>query len=79
MDDGQYNAGEGYKGTGLRCGFFCSTPDKAQATEACWVEANNLVGNDINADDRARRVFFSQCMLRNGYDSDGIYVGIQPK
>jgi hypothetical protein len=30
-------------------------------------------------DDRARRVYFNQCMLRNGYNSDGNYVGIQPK
>ena len=79
IDDGQLNAGEGYKGISLRCGFFCSTPDKAQVTEACWEEANNRVSQDFMADDRARRIYFSQCFLRNGYDSDGRYVGIPPK
>ena len=79
IDDGQLNAGEGYKGIGVRCGFFCSTPDKAQVTEACWVEANNRVERDFMGDDRARRVYFSQCYLRNGYDSDGRYIGIPPK
>ena len=78
-DDGQSNAGEGYKGIGVRCGFFCSTPEKAQVTEACWEEANNLVGQDFMGDDRARRTYFSQCFLRNGYNSDGRYVGIRPK
>jgi len=77
--DGQYNAGEGYKGIGYRCGFFCSTPDKAQVTEACWEEANNRVGLDFMGDDRARRTYFNQCYLRNGYDSDGRYIGIPPK
>jgi len=79
IDNGQYNAGEGYKGMGFRGGFSLSTPHKAKVTEACWGEANNLTKNDFRADDRARRAYFSQCMLRNGYDSDGRYVGIPPK
>jgi hypothetical protein len=79
IDDGQYNAGEGYKGNGFRCGFSCSTPDKAQVTEACWVEATNRVGQDFMADDRARRIYFNQCYLRNGYDTDGKYIGIPPE
>ena len=48
-------------------------PHKVLVSEACWIEANNLVKGDFRADDRARRVYFSQCMLRNGYDADGNY------
>jgi len=59
-----------------RGGYSRTTPHKALVSEACWIEANNLVKGDFRADDRARRVYFSQCMLRNGYDSDGNYVGI---
>ena len=64
IDKGQYNSGEAYKGAGLRMGYTIATPDKAQVTEACWVEANNRVGRDFMADDRSRRVYFSQCMLK---------------
>jgi len=74
------NAGEDYKaGYPPRGGYVRTTPDKALVTEACWIEANNRLGLDFLADDRARRMYFSQCMLRNGYDADGKYVGIPPK
>jgi hypothetical protein len=80
IDDGLYNAGEGYKsGYAPRSGYTRTTPHKALVTEACYIEANNKAGRDFNADDRARRVYFSQCMLQNGYDADGNYVGIPPK
>ena len=62
-----------------RGGYATTTSDKALVTEVCWVEANKLVKGDFRADDRARRVYFSQCMLRNGYNADGNYVGIPPK
>ena len=72
----EYNYRSGYPPRG---GFASTTQDKAQVTEACWAEANKLVKGDFRADDRARRVYFNQCMLRNGYDSDGNYVGIPPE
>ena len=59
-----------------RGGYSRTTPHKALVSEACWIEANNLVGQDFMGDDRTRRVYFSQCMLRNGYNDDGNYVGI---
>ena len=62
-----------------RGGYTLTTPNKAQVTEACIIEADNLVKGDFRADDRARRIYFSQCMLKNGYDTDGNYVGIPPK
>ena len=72
--------GEDYKsGYTPRGGYSRTTSHKALVTEACYIEANNLAGRDFMADDRARRVYFSQCMLRNGYDADGNYVGIPPK
>ncbi|MGW8287874.1 MAG: hypothetical protein ACWGOD_06485 [Desulfobulbales bacterium] len=73
--------GEDYKsGSPPRGGYSRTTPHKALVTEACWIEANNLIGDeDFRADDRARRVYFNQCMLKNGYDADGNYVGIPPK
>ena len=74
--------GEGYNyrgGYSPRAGYTSTTSHKAQVTEACWEEANNRVGLDYFADDRARRIYFSQCYLRNGYDSDGKYIGIPPK
>jgi len=75
--------GEGYNYRGgypPRAGYTSATSHKALVTEACHIEATNLAGaKDINADDRAKRVYFNQCMLRNGYDSDGNYIGIPPK
>ena len=73
--------GEDYRtGYPPRAGYTSTTPHKALVSEACNIEANNLVGDkDFMADDRARRVYFSQCMLRNGYNAAGNYVGIPPK
>jgi hypothetical protein len=73
--------GEDYRsGYPPRGGYSRTTPHKALVSEACNIEANNLViAEDFMGDDRARRVYFSQCMLRNGYDTDGNYVGIPPK
>ncbi len=62
-----------------RGGYSRTTPHKALVSEACWMEANNSVKDGFLGDDRARRVYFSQCMLRNGYNADGNYVGIPPK
>ena len=73
--------GEEYRsGYPPRGGYSRTTPHKALVSEACWIEANNFVtADDFMGDDRARRVYFSQCMLRNGYDADGNYVGIPGK
>lgn len=72
--------GENYRsGYPPRGGFTRTTSHKALVTEACWIEASELMEGDFRADDRARRVYFSQCMLRNGYDTDGNYVGIPPE
>jgi len=72
--------GEDYRsGSPPRGGYSRTTPHKALVTEACWIEANSLVKGDFRGDDRARRVYFNQCMLKNGYDADGNYVGIPPK
>lgn len=73
--------GEDYRtGYPPRGGYTSTTQHKALVSEACNIEANNLVGDgDFMADDRARRVYFSQCMLRNGYNAAGNYVGIPPK
>ena len=62
-----------------RAGYTITSQHKALVSEACNIEANNLVSADFMGDDRTRRVYFSQCMLRNGYDADGNYVGIPPK
>ena len=80
-DKGHNIEGEDYRsGYPPRGGYSRTNPHKALVTEACNTEANNLVSDeDFRADDRARRVYFSQCMLRNGYDADGNYVGILPK
>jgi len=80
IDKGQ-NAGEDYRsGSPPRAGYTRTTSHKVLVTEACTIEANNLAGaSDFMADDRARRVYFNQCMLRNGYDADGNYIGIPPK
>jgi len=80
IDKGNNIEGEDFRsGYPPRGGYTRTNPNKAQTSEACWIEANNLVEGDFRADDRARRVYFSQCMLRNGYDADGNYVGIPPK
>jgi len=81
IDKGHNNEGENYRtGYPPRGGYTVTTSHKAQVTETCHIEATNLAGaEDFNADDRARRVYFSQCMLRNGYDTDGNYVGIPPQ
>ena len=74
--------GEGFRmrsGYPPRAGYTVTSSHKALVTEACMIEANNLMKNDFRADDRARRIYFSQCMLKNGYDTDGNYVGVQPK
>ena len=72
--------GENYRsGYPPRGGYSRTTPHKALVSEACNIEANNLVGADFMGDDRTRRVYFSQCMLRSGYNADGNYVGIPPK
>ena len=73
--------GEDYRsGYPPRGGYSRTTPHKALVSEACNIEANNLVtAEDFMGDDRARRVYFSHCMLRNGYDADGNYVGIPPE
>ena len=79
-DKGHNIEGEGYRsGYPPRGGYTRTNPNKALASEACTIEANNLMKGDFRADDRSRRVYFSQCMLRNGYDADGNYVGIPPK
>ena len=62
-----------------RAGYTITSPHKALVSEACTIEANNLMKGDFRADDRSRRVYFSQCMLRNGYDADGNYAGIPSK
>jgi hypothetical protein len=81
IDKGHNIEGEDYRsGYPPRGGYSRTTPHKALVSEACNIEANNLViAEDFMGDDRARRVYFSQCMLRNGYDTDGNYVGILPK
>jgi len=81
IDKGNNIEGGDYRsGSPPRGGYSRITPHKALVSEACYIEANNLVsGQDFMADDRARRVYFSQCMLRNGYDADGNYIGIPRK
>ena len=81
IDKGHNIEGGDYRsGSPPRGGYSTTTPHKALVSEACDIEANNLVsGQDFMADDRARRVYFSQCMLRNGYDADGNYIGIPRK
>ena len=81
IDKGHNTEGEDYKSSSPpRGGYTRTTSHKALVSEACWIEANNLVSAEaFMGDDRARRVYFSQCMLRNGYDADGNYVGIPPK
>ncbi len=81
IDKGHNIEGEDYRsGYPPRGGYSRTTPHKALVSEACNIEANNLVSvEDFMGDDRARRVYFSQCMLRNGYNTDGNYVGIPPK
>ena len=80
IDKGHNIEGEDYKsGKPPRGGYSRTTPHKALVSEACNIEANNLTGADFMGDDRTRRVYFSQCMLRNGYNADGNYVGIPPK
>ena len=81
VDKGQNIEGEDYKsGSPPRGGYSRTTPHKALVSEACNIEANNLAGDkDFMADDRARRVYFSQCMQRNGYNAAGNYVGIPSK
>ena len=80
IDKGHNIEGEDYRsGSSLRGGYSRTTPHKALVSEACNIEANNLMKGDFIGDDRARRVYFSQCMRRNGYDADGNYVGIPPK
>lgn len=73
--------GEDYRsGYPPRGGYPITTPHKVLVTEACNIEANNIVTvEDFMGDDRARRVYFSQCMQRNGYDTDGNYIGIPRK
>ena len=80
-DKGGNIEGEDYKsGSPPRGGYTRTNSHKVLVTEACNIEANNLAGaSDFMADDRARRVYFNQCMLRNGYDADGNYIGIPPK
>ena len=81
IDQGHNIEGGDYRsGSPPRGGYSRTTPHKALVTEACNIEANNIVTvEDFMGDDRARRVYFSQCMLRNGYDVDGNYVGIPPE
>ncbi len=80
IDKGHNIEGEDYRGGyPPRGGYTRTTPHKSLVSEACYIEANNLVGADFMGDDRTRRVYFSQCMLRNGYNTDGNYVGIPPK
>ncbi len=80
IDKGHNIEGEDYRsGYPPRGGYTRTTPNKALVSEACNIEANNPSAEDFMGDDRARRVYFSQCMLRNGYDADGNYVGIPPK
>ena len=78
IDKGLNNEG-GNVGSVYPMGGFSGTndPRKAEVSKACKIEANNLMlkNGDDRGDDRARRVYFSQCMLRNGYDTDGNYVG----
>jgi len=81
IDKGHNIEGEDYRGGyPPRGGYTRTAPHKALVSEACWIEANNLVSaEDFMGDDRARRVYFSHCMLRSGYNADGNYVGIPPK
>ena len=81
IDKGNNIEGEDYRsGYPPRGGYSRTTPHKAQVTEACNIEAHNLVTvEDVMGDDRARRVYFNHCMQRNGYDADGNYVGIPSK
>ena len=81
IDKGHNIEGEDYRGGyPPRGGYTSTTQHKALVSEACNIEANNLVSvEDFMGDDRARRVYFSQCMLRNGYDADGNYIGIPRK
>ena len=80
IDKGHNTEGGDYRsGYPPRGGYTRTNPNKALVSEVCWNEANNSVKGDFRADDRARRVYFSQCMLRNGYNADGNYVGIPPK
>ena len=80
IDEGRNTEGEDYRrGSPPRGGYSRTTPHKALVSEACNIEASNLVSKDFMGDDRARRVYFNQCMLRNGYNSDGNYVGIKPE
>ena len=72
--------GKDYRsGSPPRGGYTRTTQHKALVTEACNIEADNLVNYDFMGDDRARRVYFNQCMLRNGYNADGNYIGIPPQ
>ena len=78
IDKGHNIEGENVRSVYPRGGYSGTTdPHKAEASEDCKIEANNLMlkNGDDRGDDRARRVYFSQCMLRNGYDTDGNYVG----
>ena len=82
MDQSLNIEGENVGSVYPRGGFSRTTdPHKAEVSEACKIEANNLMlmNGDDRGDDRARRIYFSQCMLRNGYDTDGNYVGIPSK
>jgi hypothetical protein len=81
IDKGHDIEGEDYRGGyPPRGGYTRTSQHKALVSEACNIEANNLAGDkDFMADDRARRVYFSQCMQRNGYNAAGNYVGIPPK
>jgi hypothetical protein len=80
IDKGLNTEGENFRsGYPPRGGYATTTSHKALVTEVCWIEANKLVKGDFRADDRARRNYFSQCMLRNGYNTDGIYIGVPPK
>ena len=82
IDKGLNNEGGNASSVYPMGGFSRTTdPRKAEVSKACKIEANNLMlkNGDDRGDDRARRVYFSQCMLRNGYDTDGNYVGMPPK
>jgi hypothetical protein len=62
-----------------RRGYPVTNPHKDAVSRDCSIEVNNSFNVDYIGDDRARRVYYNQCMLRNGYDADGNYVGIPPK
>jgi hypothetical protein len=56
-----------------------TNPQLAVVSEKCEIEANNLMNGDFRGDYRAWRAYFKQCMLRNGYDVDVNYVGMEPE